>query len=494
MPSSTCPLYAAIDLGSNSFHMLVVREIGGGVQTLSKIKRKVRLASGLDADMRLDKESMIRGWQCLSLFSEQLRDIPIEQVRIVATATLRCASNAQEFLDKAEEILNNKIRIISGDEEAKLIYRGVAQTSSGNGKRLVIDIGGASTELIVGEDNEAYLLNSLDMGCVTWMKRYFPDGELSSSNFEAAKEAACKVINPVLSDYRRLGWNSCVGASGTIQALVELFTEQGLDERITLAKLNSVSAQMIEAGSLANLELKGLAADRKPVFAGGVAILTAIFEQLSVVDMTVAGGALREGLVYSMLSQREFSTVRQRTIDSIIHRHSMDPLQANRVKDCALSLALQLQQPLSKVGYSMLHCAAMLHEVGLSIAFKHAPRHAAYIIDHADLPGFTRAQQHLLSGLLLNQRGPWENSGLEQQNAIHSDETIVISRILRLAIIICMRRVEGSVPEFDFQQQPKQAWLLSFPEQWQRDHPLRAAELHLEAQTQQLAGYPLSLK
>ena len=281
MPSSSCPLYAAIDLGSNSFHMLVVREIGGGVQTLAKIKRKVRLASGLDADLLLSKESMIRGWQCLSLFSEQLRDIPIEQVRIVATATLRCATNAEQFLEKAEQILNNKIRIISGEDEARLIYRGVAQTSSGNGKRLVIDIGGASTELIVGEDNEAYLLNSLDMGCVTWMKRYFPNGELSLDNFEQAKQAASNVIIPVLSDYRRLGWQSCVGASGTIQALVELFSAQGLDERITAEKLNTVIQQMVDAGHLDQLDLEGLADDRKPVFASGVAILSAIFEQLA---------------------------------------------------------------------------------------------------------------------------------------------------------------------------------------------------------------------
>ena len=209
--------------------------------------------------------------------------------------------------------------------------------------------------------------------------------------------------------------------------------------------------------------------------------------------MTVAGGALREGLVYSMLSQREFSTVRQRTIDSIIHRHSMDEQQAQRVKDCALALALQLQSPLSKVAYSMLHCASMLHEVGLSIAFKHAPRHAAYIIDHADLPGFTRAQQHLLSGLLLNQRGPWASEGLNQQNAIAKDEAVVLSRILRLAIIICMRRVEGSVPNFVFHQRENH-WSLAFPGQWQPEHPLRAAELHLEAQTQQQVGYPLVIE
>ncbi|WP_432460453.1 guanosine-5'-triphosphate,3'-diphosphate diphosphatase [Agarivorans sp. QJM3NY_25] len=487
--SKSSPLYAAIDLGSNSFHMLIVRELSGCVQTIAKVKRKVRLAEGLDKNNQLDQAAMVRGWQCLSLFSEQLRDIPEQQIKIVATAALRKAVNAQVFLTQAEKILANKINIISGETEAKIIYRGVAHTSGGHGKRLVIDIGGASTELVIGEQSETRLLNSLDMGCVTWLKRYFSDS-LSEDNFAQAIEAAKAVIEPVLSDYRRLGWKSALGASGTIQAVLEIITAQGLDERITYPKLKAIQQQVIACGKLETLNIEGLNEERKPVFASGLAILIALFESLQIEGLTLAGGALREGLVYGLLSQQETSSVRARTAESFIKRHHIDVQQAERVAHCAITLCQQVTPRLSDRALSLLKWAAMFHEVGLNIEFKKAPEHAAYIIDHSDLPGFTSAQKHFVSSLMLNQRGQWQAQLLSQQHALEKPEALILTRMLRIAIIVCMRRTEGSVPNINLLQNEND-WQLCFPPTWSEQHPLRAAELELEAKVQSEVGYPL---
>lgn len=227
---SSSALYAAIDLGSNSFHMLVVREVAGSIQTLARIKRKVRLAAGLDQNNLLSHEAMQRGWQCLKLFAERLQDIPREQIRVVATATLRLASNADEFLQTAEQILGCPIQVISGEEEARLIYHGVAHTTGGPDQRLVVDIGGGSTELVTGTGAQAAQLYSLSMGCVTWLERFFTDRNLGQENFERAEQAAREMVRPIAPQLRQHGWQICVGASGTVQALQEIMVAQGMDE------------------------------------------------------------------------------------------------------------------------------------------------------------------------------------------------------------------------------------------------------------------------
>ncbi len=293
-------LYAAIDLGSNSFHMLVVREAAGSIQTLTRIKRKVRLAAGLNNDNHLSAEAMERGWQCLRLFAERLQDIPQPQIRVVATATLRLAVNAGEFIAKAQTILGCPVQVISGEEEARLIYQGVAHTTGGADQRLVVDIGGASTELVTGTGAQTTSLFSLSMGCVTWLERYFSDRNLAQENFDDAEKAARDVLRPVADELRFHGWKVCVGASGTVQALQEIMMAQGMDERITLAKLQQLKQRAIQCGRLEELEIEGLTLERALVFPSGLAILIAIFTELNIQSMTLAGGALREGLVYGM--------------------------------------------------------------------------------------------------------------------------------------------------------------------------------------------------
>lgn len=302
MMLNTNSLYAAIDLGSNSFHMLVVSNVSGTIQTLSRIKRKVRLAAGLDAENQLSAAAMQRGWSCLALFAENLREIPREHIRIVATATLRIATNAALFLQQAERILGYPIEVISGQEEAKLIYQGVAYTTSGSENRLVVDIGGGSTELIVGKGVQIAALVSLPMGCVTWWSRYFSDHSLSTENFSAAEFAALELLEPVATQLKQHRWDICVGASGTIQALQEIMAVEKMDERITLQKLLALKQEMIVSGQLNTLHIKGLSAERAQVFPSGISILIAIFSVLNLNTITLAGGALREGLIYQMLN------------------------------------------------------------------------------------------------------------------------------------------------------------------------------------------------
>ena len=337
---SSTSLYAAIDLGSNSFHMLVVREVAGSIQTLTRIKRKVRLAAGLSSDNHLSPEAMERGWQCLRLFAERLQDIPHAQITVVATATLRLAVNAVDFIAKAQEILGCPVQVISGEEEARLIYQGVAHTTGGDDRRLVVDIGGASTELVTGTGAQATSLFSLSMGCVTWLERYFADRNLGKENFDEAENAAREVLRPVMDELRYHGWKVCVGASGTVQALQEIMMAQGMDERITLAKLQQLKQRAIQCGRLEELEIEGLTLERALVFPSGLSILIAIFKTLNIETMTLAGGALREGLVYGMLHLPIEQDIRQRTLRNLQRRYLLDNEQAQRVAQLAENFSI----------------------------------------------------------------------------------------------------------------------------------------------------------
>lgn len=481
--SSKSPLYAAIDLGSNSFHMLVVREVEDAIRTLAKVKRKVRLADGLDDDLVLSHEAMVRGWQCLSLFAEQLQDVPPENVRIVGTATLRLAKNVDVFIEHAEQILQNKINIISGLEEAETIYYGVAQTSCGEGNRLVIDIGGASTELVVGKSSQALLLNSLDMGCVTWLKHHFKDQALTHNNFEAAINAAKAKLQPIGQEYLSLGWQTCLGASGTVQSLQSILKAQGLSEQVTLEKLQELKQQSIDCGHINQLALQGLSSERLAVFPSGLAILIAIFEFFEIDTMTLAGGALREGLIYSMLGESKYPGVQERTLRSLISRYQLDQKQASHVRSTASLLyqTLVSQSQQDDISLTMLTSAATLYEIGLCIEYKKAPQHAAYIIDNIDLPGYTPAQKQLLAALLFNQRGKLQLEMFNQQNALEVEKAIQLCRLLRLAIILCMRRSKGSIPELTLEWQ-RDVMCLSLPHGWLEGHALRAAELMQEVE------------
>jgi Exopolyphosphatase len=491
MPSTTS-LYAAIDLGSNSFHMLVVREVAGSIQTLTRIKRKVRLAAGLGSDNVLSTEAMERGWQCLRLFAERLQDIPLTQIRVVATATLRLAVNAQQFIDTAQEILGCPVQVIRGEEEARMIYQGVAHTTGGDDRRLVVDIGGASTELVTGKGAQTTSLFSLSMGCVTWLERYFTDRNLAQENFDEAEKAAREVLRPVAGELLSHGWKVCVGASGTVQALQEIMMAQGMDERITLAKLQQLKQRAIQCGRLEELEIEGLTLERALVFPSGLAILIAIFTELNIQCMTLAGGALREGLVYGMLHLAVDEDIRSRTLRNVQRRFIVDIEQAARVSQLASHFCDQVEntwdiEPLSR---ELLLSACHLHEIGLSVDFKQAPQHAAYLVRNLDLPGFTPAQKKLLATLLLNQTNPVDLSSLHQQNAVPPRVAEHLCRLLRLAIIFANRRRDDLLPEITLSAN-EETLTLTLPAGWQNTHPLGKEIVAQECQWQSYVHWPL---
>lgn len=488
------PLYAAIDLGSNSFHMLVVRHIDGSVQTMAKIKRKVRLAAGLNENNALSTEAMQRGWDCLSLFAERLQDIPKENIRIVGTATLRTAINVDIFLEKANQILGYDINVISGEEEAATIYRGVAHTSGGSGRRLVVDIGGASTEMIIGEGFSAKALTSLKMGCVTWLERHFKDRQLTATNFNNAIEAAKSTLAPILDSYTDIGWDVCVGASGTVQALQEIMLAQGMDEVITHAKLKRLQKQAMITERLEELEIEGLTLERALVFPSGLSILIAIFELLEIDSMTLAGGALREGLAYEMVDELRQEDIRARTVKSVQSRYQMDVSYGEQVAVVAQTLLEQagaeewVSEPQAGV---LLQTAAKLHEIGLTIDFKKGGEHSAYLLQNLDLPGFTRAQKHYLGELTRRYRE--QLTSLPEQHAISGTSSKRILRILRLAILLTHRRNPALEPDFKLATDGNNL-TLTLSKQWLADNPLTAAELEIESNRQTDIGWPLNIE
>lgn len=417
--------------------MMVVENISGMPRIISKVKRKVRLASGLDTDNKLSLEAMTRGWECLAWFGEHLSSIPISQVRVVATATLRLASNAQEFCDKGNVLLGCNINIISGDQEAALIYHGMAVTSNGGGNRLIIDIGGASTELILGSGLSPMVLNSLNMGCVTWLERYFADGKLSQANFDLAIIESQKILAPVKQDYVAHHWQLTLGASGSVQAVQEVLVAQGLNEHVTLDKLEHLMAQCIACKDQEALVLEGLANERRVVFVSGLSILIMLFRELPISSMLASGGALREGVINQLINEPIADNICRQTCLAVQHQFQLDVEQARQVTSVARRFAGELDIEPSLVDF--LDYSAMLHELGVSVEYINAPQHAQYLLNHLPLSGFSLQQRHLLIALIGNYKGDINEALLRQQGSCDEHAAKRLLSCLRLAVI-CVGR------------------------------------------------------
>lgn len=476
--------------------MMIVQVIAGSVQVIGRVKRKVRLASGLDKNNVLSQEAMQRGWECLNLFAERLQDIPAKNLRIAGTATLRLATNVDVFITKAQSILGNKINIISGLQEANTIYQGVAYTSSSKVRRLVVDIGGASTELVAGEANEPKVSNSLNVGCVTYLENYFPDGQLTESNFMDAIAAAEQEISKVRDLYKDFDWQEEVGASGTVQAIQEILMHQGFDEIINLGRLISIMQQAITYGSIDRLNIPGLAQERKLVFPSGVAILIAIFRQLNLTGMTLAGGALREGLLYSMLPELTEQNVRERTLMSVMTRYHVDVDHANRVAELCSNIARQVDgqwnlEQFEAIG--ILRSAALVHEVGLQVAYKDQQLHGSYILTNTNLPGFTSAQKKLLVALVGSHKDRIDQIELSKQSTTSVLLACRLVRILRLGVILSMRRADEALPEVKVEVSGE-SLALTLPSGWTEMNPLTQAELSQESELQAEHGWLLEVK
>jgi exopolyphosphatase/guanosine-5'-triphosphate,3'-diphosphate pyrophosphatase len=498
MPSLNKGSFAAVDLGSNSFHMLVAQLMGERLQVVARMTELVRLAGGLDERNLLTEEVMARAVDCLRRFGQRLRGVPPGNVRVVGTNTLRKARNRAQFLAWAEQALGHSIDIIAGREEARLIYLGVSHSLEDSGEqRLVVDIGGGSTELILGQKFRPVEMESLFMGCVGMSKTFFKDGVIDGARMQAAEMAAMQELETLTALYRKIGWESAIGSSGTILAIQEVASNQGWSkDGISIGALRKLRKALIEAGHVDKFSLAGLQRERAPVFPGGVAILIAVFDSLGLDRMRVANGALREGLLYDLLGRIHHEDVRERTVEEVMRRYQVDVDQARHVELTAMALLNQAAAPWGIVGEEyeqLLRWAARLHEIGLMISHGQYHKHGAYLVKNMDMPGFSEREQSLLSALI---RGHRRKLALEEFAGLGEDIAETARRLcllLRLAVALHRSRSGTPLPPLGMEVDGA-AIRLRFTTGWLEEHPLTRADLEQEADYLKMAGSKFKVK
>ena len=486
---------AAVDLGSNSFRLQVGRVVDEQIYPLDSLKEPVRLASGLGPDKLLDAQSQARALDSLRRFGERLRGLDAGAVRAVATNTLRVAKNAPEFLPRAEAALGFPIEVIAGREEARLIYIGASHSlPSVPHKRLVVDIGGGSTEFIIGKRHDPQLMESLYMGCVSYTLRFFADRRIDRKRLREAQVAAAKEIELIAHDYRRLGWKEAVGSSGTARAIADVLELNNLnpggEAGITRQGLERFCNLLVKAGSAEALDLPGVKSDRLPVLPGGVAIMSAIFAELDIERMTYADGALRLGVLYDLLGRFHHHDMRDATVAQFRRRYQVEADQVERVEATALSALTQLcgGAP-GEAEVQFLSWASRLHEIGISVAHNAYHKHGAYILTYADMPGFSRKDQAQLAMLVLGHRGK-----LEKLSAVAAVDGIWrLVFCLRLAVILNRTRDDRDLPAWRVRPAGN-GFHLEIPADWLHENPLTAAALAEEAAIWKQVGRNYAVK
>ncbi len=452
IPLANDELMAAIDIGSNSFHLAIARLDHGEVRKVVSMSEKVQLAAGLDEHNILSAAAERRGLECLSRFVARLDSVPADRIRIVATNALRQAKNADDFIKRANEILPKPIEIIAGREEARLIHLGVSHTNASSDKRLVIDIGGGSTEFIIGKDFEPILTESLQMGCIAFTTKFFADGQITDKAFSTAIAAARKEMLAINGVYQKTGWNSVIGSSGTIKAVRNALVSKGWadeQERITYKGVKKLEKLLITIGNVNDIELEGVKEHRKAVFPAGVAVLRAAMKVLGIETIAYSDGALREGVMYDMLGRFASEDVRDRSVMSLIKRYSVDKKQARQVLRTSRHLFKQVKDDLqlTSVDADVLRRAAYLHEIGLAISHSNYHRHSAYLLEHSDIPGFSQVDQKRMAQLMLSHRRKLKADMLEQTCIIGGDHLVYLCLLLRLAVLAHHSRSEHELPD-----------------------------------------------
>ncbi len=487
--------YAAVDLGSNSFHMIVANVVDGRAIIVDRIKEMVRLAGGLDEERRLTEEAMEIALQCLERFGQRIKTIPASNIRAVGTNTLRQARNGTQFLTRANTALGHNIEIISGREEARLVYLGVAHSIfNDTDKRLVVDIGGGSTELIIGKGYDTDLTESLFMGCVSISQRFFEDGEITAKRVRKANIAALQELENIQGLYRSYGWHHTIGTSGTIRSILDVVIGQGWnDSAITPDALDKLKKSLISLGNINNIDFKELSSNRLPVFIGGVVVLSAVFEALNIESMVFSDGALREGLLHDQIGRLHNIDVRDKTVDRLMNRYSVDGEHASRVEKITKYLFKNIKsewQLDKNEDLKMIRWAARLHEVGLAIAHNQYHKHGAYLLSNSDMPGFSRQEQVLLSILVRLHRRKIVLDIFDQVTDDDKNKLIKLVIILRLAVVLNRSRNTIKTPDVDIVIS-KQKINLKFQEGWLKDHPLTEADLETEANYLSVIDYKL---
>jgi exopolyphosphatase/guanosine-5'-triphosphate,3'-diphosphate pyrophosphatase len=446
-------LLAAVDLGSNSFRLEIGRFDQGQINRTEYLKETVRQGNGLDADRNLTLEAMQRGWDCLARFGERLAGFKKSQVRAVATQTLREARNRHEFLDKAHNILGFPIDVIPGREEARLIYQGVAHMlPQSNERRLVVDIGGRSTEMIVGKGLDALDMESYRVGSVAWSMKYFADGQFSLRAFKAAEVAAKAVLDQAVNTYEAGSWDVAYGSSGTIGAVSDVLTAGGWPAGVvSQAGLDWLLDRLVKAQGADRLKIDGMKEDRRAVIGGGVSVLRAVFDLLGIEQMQAAQGALRHGVLYDLIDREQVQTdLRSISVARLAARFDVDAAQAGRVSKVAQHLFLKnspdVSVPDTERRLRKLQWAAQLHEIGSRISHSDYHKHGAYILDNADAPGFAQPELHRLSLLVLGHRGKLRKLEVDFEDPLFVQQLMC----LRIAVILCHARREPDIRGLQF--------------------------------------------
>ncbi len=486
---------AAVDLGSNSFHLLIARVRNHQIQVVDRLRDMVQLAAGLE-EHGLTLEAQRRAIDCLHRFGQRLHTLPPSRIRAVGTNTLRKVRHCEEFILKAEAALGCPIDIISGIEEARLIYQGVAQTSAPfDNQQLVIDIGGGSTELIIGRGLEPLRLESLNLGSLTLTTQAFADQQLTAAAFDAAELAVQQALEPLALAYRDLGWQRALGASGTIRTLAEVALR--FDQ--SAVGLNRRSLQQLRNTMILLGNHDALAAawqvepDRARILPGGLALLNGLFTALDLEQLQVADGALREGVVFDLLGRLTHQDARERTVSSLIRRYDIDAQHSARVAATAQRLweqAAPAWQLHRDDWGDALRWAAQLHEIGLTIAHSRHHEHGAYVLHHADLPGFSKTEQVLIAALVRGQRRKFPRKVWKKLSESLREVAQKLCILLRLALLLHRSRSRQPLPEVQLQVQ-KQRLVLRFPDGWFSQHPLTQADLVTEADYLAEVGWSL---
>lgn len=490
-------LVAAIDLGSNSFHMIVARLERGQLHIMDRMRERVRLGSGLDDRHRISADAQTRALECLERFGERLRDMPPERVRAVGTNTLRKAKNGGPFLERAHRALGHPIEVIAGREEARLIYLGVIQTMPKTVvQRLVIDIGGGSTECVIGERHEIVEADSLYMGCVSFSERYFPDGVLTAERFEAARLAAKLELQSIGHRYRALGWELACGCSGTVHAVKKIARQNGWSPgEITPRVLRKLERALVSAGHVDQADIPGLVEDRRAVIPGGVAILGALVQTFELEEIVPAPGALREGALYDLVGRIRDEDVRDRTIRWFCQRYGVDTTQAARVERTALQLLHQVVPAWDldlEYARRVLSWASHLFEIGLSISHTGYHKHSAYVVAHADMAGFSRDDQAILAAVIQGHRRKVRPETYQPIPPDHEEHVLYYTLLFRLAVLLNRSRTDEPTPAFEVIVTPT-SLTLTLPPGWLDAHPLSREDLHQQIERFDRVGVALKI-
>lgn len=490
-------LLAAIDIGSNSFHMVVARYVLGQLRIVDRLREMVRMAAGLDGQGGLDQAAATRAIDCLARFGQRLRSVPPHRVRAIATNTVRALRNPRTFLLPAETALGHGIEVVAGREEARLIYLGVAQGQPPkDARRLVVDIGGGSTEFIIGEGFEPLERESLQMGCVASTRRFFASGKLGRKRWREGLTEVSAEFQQFGLTYRARGWAEVIGSSGTIKAIGEIHRAMKLSRgAITRDGIQSIRDAMLAFEDIEHIRLPGLSEERRPVIAGGLLVLEAAFNELGIESMDVSETAMREGILYDMLGRAQHRDPRQASVAALALRYGVDAEQAGRVEQTALALFEQVCDAwdLDDQHQLLLRWAAQIHEIGLSIAHSQYHLHGAYVVANSDSAGFSTQEQHTLAALIRNQRRSLLMGSINDLPERLVEPTLRCVLLLRLAVLLHRSHAAQPLPELQLLVGARQL-KLKLSAGWLDGHPLTRSDLDAEREHLADIGHVLSVQ